>query len=241
MLKRSCPRLSTASSTANGSSLTVTLSTLPVKNASSSWSVPRAIVPSTSRRALEPSAKNSLARSPRYFGWLCMSWRHAPSNAHRTRTSATLGANRDSRFAIRDSIEPRTASCEPRTANRDLRFNITDFPRTETLQERARAIAIELRVVRLDGQKKSILAGVHREPFDIEDRVIRHGQSVQAKHAEHRRKCRKEDRQLERHRHEHRPAQIRASTDVQWIRNGRDPHLKPEAGAQTGQSAEQHE
>src|SRR4051812_14715731 len=151
---------------------------MPVKNASSSCSVPRAIVPSTSGRALDPSAKNSLARSPRYFGWLCMSWRQAPSNAHTTRTSAAL----------------------------DLRFNIADFPRTETLQERARAIAIELRVVRLDGQKKSILAGVHREPFDIEDRVIRHRQSVQAKHAEHGGKGRKEDRQLEGHRHEHRPA-----------------------------------
>ncbi len=41
---------------------------MPVKNAASVCSVPRAIVPSTSGRALDPLAKNALWRSGRYFG-----------------------------------------------------------------------------------------------------------------------------------------------------------------------------
>jgi hypothetical protein len=44
-----------------------------VKNATSSWSVPRATVPSTSGRALEPFLKNTLSRSGIAFGELCMS------------------------------------------------------------------------------------------------------------------------------------------------------------------------
>ena len=40
----------------------------PVKNAASVCSVPRAIVPSTSGRALDVFSKNALARSGRYFG-----------------------------------------------------------------------------------------------------------------------------------------------------------------------------
>src|SRR5262249_37268603 len=71
-----CPRSSTFSSIANGNSLTSAPPLLPVKNASSSCSVPRATVPSTSGLALIPSAKKALALSPRYFGWLCMSCRH---------------------------------------------------------------------------------------------------------------------------------------------------------------------
>src|SRR5436190_5729724 len=179
MLKRSCPRLRTASSTGNGSSLTVTLSTLPVKNASSSWSVPRAIVPSTSGRALEPSAKNSLARSPRYFGWLCMSWRQAPAPTSERQRVTTILSRLGLHLSRRAAPHPHAlslAGVAARSGRGRLSLNITDCPRTETLQERSRAIAIELRVVRLDGQKKSILAGVHREPFDIEDGVIRHRQ-----------------------------------------------------------------
>jgi hypothetical protein len=62
------PRSSTPCVTGKGSSLTSIAPFFPVKKAASVWSVPRAIVPSTSGRALDVFSKNALARSGRYFG-----------------------------------------------------------------------------------------------------------------------------------------------------------------------------
>src|SRR4051812_43372996 len=181
MLKRSCPRFSSASSTANGRSLTVALSILPVKNASSSWSVPRATVPSTSGRALEPSAKNALARSPRYFGWLCMSCRQpvrltrqSPATTSTlirlsTHLSLRVGPHPHAlslggapsarsppapRSGRRRFSQPPVASREPRAA---LFLDVIDFPCPEALQKCARAHPVEFRIGCLDREEEPVL------------------------------------------------------------------------------------
>ena len=90
-----------AASTANGISVTAAPPILPVKKASSSCSVPRATVPSTSGRALDPSRKNSDARSGLYFGWLCMSWRQpAPTGGRRQQQETEGGRQRHARGAL---------------------------------------------------------------------------------------------------------------------------------------------
>src|SRR3954447_26935319 len=194
MLKRSSPRSITCWSTAKGISFTSTLLTLPVKKASSSCSVPRATVPSTSGRALDPSAKNVLGRRPRYFGWLCMSWRHAET------ASRLTPANASSRSARRRP--PRFPNSQSRIP---LLCDVIDLSRPETLKKRTRRGVIELRIRRFDGQEEAILTGVFGKPRHVEHRVIRHGQTVQDEHAEDRRKRREENRELERDRDEHRP------------------------------------
>src|SRR5687767_3122836 len=115
-----------AASTANGRSFTVTLSFFPVKNAASSSSVPRATVPSTSGRALDPSAKNVVELSGRYFGWLCMSCRQPTDSASPTRASSS--------GLVRDLI---------------------DLSRAQSLEELGGAAPIELRVGGLDRQEEA--------------------------------------------------------------------------------------
>src|SRR3954462_6447110 len=198
MLKRSWPRSTTCASIANGSSLTSTLLTLPVKNASSSCRVPRATVPSTSGRALDPSAKNTLGRRPRYLGWLCMSCRHAVAATRHT-IASVIRTHRAS------SAEPRTPTPESRLP---LRFDVIDLSCPEALEERPRRLVVELRIGRLDREEEPVLAGMLSEPGHVEHRVIRHRQAVEDEHPEDRRKRGEEDGQLEGHRHEHRPAQI---------------------------------
>src|SRR6266542_197349 len=221
MLKRSWPRLMTFSSIANGNSFTVTLSILPVKNASSSCSVPRATVPSTSGRALEPSEKNALDRKPRYFGWLCMSWRQPVI------TTREKAEGRRQRAFTQRAGRRRSASRIPDPASR-LLGDIVHLRGAEILEERARPGVIELRIDRLDREEEAVLARVRGEPFDVEHGVIRHRKAVQPEHPQDRGERGEENRQLERHRDEHRPAQIRAAFDVQWNRDRRDPRLQSE-------------
>src|SRR6185436_77537 len=217
MLNRSWPRLRTASSIANGNSLTSSLPSLPVKNASSSWSVPRATTPSTSGRALDPSAKNPLGRSPRYFGWLCMSWRQpeasmiaATAQAARPRLHLLLrvGTHPHAR-----EISRNRAPSLDRVLKRRLLLDIAHFFGAQTLQKASRPRVVELRILRFDRQEEPILAGVLGEALDVEHRVVGHRQPVEREHAEDRRQRGKKDRQLEGDRHEHRPAQIRAAAD----------------------------
>src|SRR5262245_16288265 len=175
MLKRSWPRFSTASSTGNGSSLTVAVPTLPVKNAASSCSVPRATVPSTSGRALPPSVKKAVPRSPRYFGWLCMSWRHpaaAPSDT--AATQSAIARSRVSRKAV---------------AGVSVR-DFIDVPRTQAPEKVGRAEPIEFRIRRFDRQEEAFLAGDLREARHVEHRVIRHREAAQQDPAEDRGKRR---------------------------------------------------
>ncbi len=73
MLKRSSPRSRTSAVSGKGSASTSAVPFFPVKNAASSWSVPRATVSSTIGRALEPFLKNMLSRNGIALGWLCMS------------------------------------------------------------------------------------------------------------------------------------------------------------------------
>src|SRR5688572_14556362 len=167
MLYRSCPRFRSASLIGNGSSFTGWFATLPVKNPSSSCSVPRATVPSTSGRALEPSANSVLGRSGRYFGWLCMSCR-----------------------------QPAAATRQNAAAN-SLWLDLIDFPCSEALEKCARPVAVELWILRFDREKKTILAGVFAKAFDVEHRVVRHRQPVHQDHRQHGRERGEQDRHLE--------------------------------------------
>src|SRR5258708_34853137 len=134
MLKRCSPRSSTSAVSANGRASTTVAPLFPVKNAASSWSVPRATVPSTSGRALEPFLKNMLSRSGIAFGWLCMSCLQPEAAARRP-------------IAL-------TANGTRQTASDWLRLNVVHLGGVEPLQEIARLHAVELRVGRLDQQEE---------------------------------------------------------------------------------------
>src|SRR5215213_612615 len=196
MLKRSWPRFSTVSSALNGSSATGALPVLPVKNASLSCSVPRAMVPSISGRALPPSAKNAVPRSARYLGWLCMSCRQPATPAIEsaaTHSATILPADAGSPALVGRRREPRTADRAPRMSVCDF----IDVPRTQPLQEVRGALPIEFRVGRFDGQEESLGAADLREARHIEHRVIRHRQPAQQDPAEDGGERGKEDGQLE--------------------------------------------
>src|SRR4051812_14335165 len=143
MLKRCSPRSSTSAVNAKGSASTSAAPFFPVKNATSSCSVPRATVPSTSGRALEPSRKKTLSRSGIAFGELCMSCRQAVA-------------------VSRQKTEVR---------RQDLRRNFTYLAGVETAEQLRRRLAIELRVLRLDEQEELVAAGV-LEAFDVEGRMV---------------------------------------------------------------------
>src|SRR5919108_5252451 len=128
MLKRSCPRSSTSFVTANGNSETNIAPFLPVKKAASVCSVPRATVPSTSGRALDPLLKKSLDRSGRYFGWLCMSCRQPVS-------------------AMTDNA-----------AAMSLVLDFIDLSRSQGLEKLERLHAVELRIRGLDREEQLVLA-----------------------------------------------------------------------------------
>src|SRR5687767_11680035 len=129
MLKRSSPRFRSASVIWNGNSFTVAPDIFPVKNASSSCSVPRATVPARSGRALDPSANSALGRSGLYFGWLCISCRHPLANTRQTNAAAVT-----------------------------LRFDVIDLPGSETLQEGPSLLTVELRVIGFNRQEQAVLA-----------------------------------------------------------------------------------
>src|SRR5688500_1717546 len=179
MLYRSCPRFRSASVIWNGSSFTGWFATLPVKNPSSSCSVPRATVPSTSGRALEPSAKRVLGRSGRYFGWLCMSCRQ-PAAATRQNAAA-----------------------------RSLRLDLIDFPCSEALEKCPSPLPVEAWIVRFDRQEQAVLARMFAEALDVEHRVVRHRQPVHQDHRQDGREGSEEYRHIERHRDERRSADER--------------------------------
>src|SRR5215813_7403445 len=207
MLNRCSPRSSTAAVSGNGSASASATPFFPVKNAASSWSVPRATVPSTSGRALEPFLKKMLSRSGIDFGELCMSCRQAD-----------------------------TASSPAASSRRVLWLDFIDLARIEPLQEVQRALAIELRILRFDQQEELVAARV-LEPLDVERRVVRHRQAVQDDHADDRRDRGEEDRELEGDRNELRPAVQRLAGDVRRERDEVHPLLQADAGQQSHDAA----
>src|SRR5881392_3754490 len=135
MLNRCSPRSRTSAVSGNGSASSSAAPFFPVKNATSSCSVPGATVSSTSGRALEPFLKNTLSRSGIAFGELCMSWRHADSAAAATATAAAR------RKPVAESWK------------RELRLNFAYLAGVETFEKIRGALAIELRVDRFHEQE----------------------------------------------------------------------------------------
>src|SRR3954447_2958064 len=192
MSKRSRPRAITCSVTGNGNTVASPCPSLPVISSASSLRWPRATVLATIGRADCPSTKKSDERSPRYFGWSCMSWRQA----------ATV-----SRSADAPSSRPRRP-CRSWFTIDNLFRNRGHLVGTERGHERAGALEIELAIARFDAEEEAVAAR-HREARVVEDRVIRLRQLVQHDHAEHAGQRRAQDRALEGDRDEHRPADER--------------------------------
>src|SRR4249920_1883554 len=122
------------------------------------------MVPSERGRAERPSAKKSLGRRGGYFGWSCMSCRHAE----------------------------RAASDNTSTPSWRLVRNFGYLPGLQGLQELGRFIAIEQRIGGFDAQEETVAAG-QRKSRHVEGGVIRHRQAAQAKQAEDGGKGREED------------------------------------------------
>src|SRR5689334_4801102 len=90
-----------------------------------------------------------------------------------------------------------TKDTKERTEDTDKEslFSIRDsghLPRIQGLQESSRTLDVELRIDRLDAEKEPVAAG-QREARQVEDRVIRHRQTVEREHAEHARQRRGEN------------------------------------------------
>src|SRR5436190_17220143 len=168
MSKRSWPRAITRASIGNGKAVASSLPALPVYISASSRRCPRATVPSTSGRADRESPKNVDSRSGTYFGWSCMSWRHAAKTRH---------------AATEDTKD--TKDTEDAGERRGLVRNCGDLPRTEGRQELARPFEVEFRVGGLDAEEEAVPAR-QRETRHVEYRVIRLRQAVQRQHAQHR-------------------------------------------------------
>src|SRR4029453_1800941 len=117
-----------------------------------------------------------------------------------------------------------------------LRRNVADLRRVKPLEELRGLLAIELRIPRLEEQEEPVARGA-REPLDVERGVIRLRQAVQHDHADDRRQRREEDRQLEAHRYELRPAVERLAADVDRVRDLVNPLLQADAGRQTPHTA----
>src|ERR1019366_5038806 len=133
MLNRCSPRRISALVTGMGNSFeSLPSAPLPVVSSVSSLRWPRATVPSVMGRAERPSAKKSLGRSGMYFGWSCMSWRHADSR------------RRESTRALKVRLV------------RNFRY----LPGLQRLQERARLVAIEERIGGFDAQEETIAASL---------------------------------------------------------------------------------
>src|SRR6266849_2491282 len=111
--------------------------------------------------------------------------------------------------------------------------NIVDLPWPETFEELVDLIELEFRIARLDDEEE-LIARRLRESLDVEDRVIRHRQSVEAEHAEHRAECSEKNHALERDRDPRRPAVERLAADVHRIAD----HVRVPAHEEAAETAE---
>src|SRR5438067_1777090 len=90
-----------------------------------------------------------------YFGWLCMSWRQPAANAADTKDTKVTKDTKE--VLIRNSGY---------------------LSRAERLEEPARPLEVEPRILGFDAEKEPVAAR-QREPRHVEDRVIRLRQTVQ--------------------------------------------------------------
>src|SRR5438132_8358186 len=157
-------------------------------------------------RADMPSAKKSLGSSGSYLGCTAIFWRQATSNIVRP------SAARDPlRACARGSLADWAARDDKRSPR-----DIGHLPRIERLQKIPRLVEIELRIARLDHQKKFVARRLI-ESRHVEHRVIRHRQSVEREHAEDGGKCGDENGAFESDRNPRRPTVERAPADIQRI------------------------
>src|ERR1035438_3271404 len=95
----------------------------------------------------------------------------------------------------------------------------------QAFQELARAFRVVFGIGGKHDQEKTILAR-QRKARDVEVRVVRHGQTIQREHAEHRRDAAEQNRHLERYDDERWPGVIGTATYVDGVANHRYPDRK---------------
>src|SRR6476469_6631121 len=141
------------------------------------------MVPGTGWRIESPSPKNDVPRYGFIFGWSCISWRQ-PAAKH-------------------------TAANRTKSPSLFLNLDITNFYRTQTLQQVNDLLVVNLRIVRLDREKESIASG-EREIRRVENRMIGLRQFVQHEHSQNRGKRREQHRHFKSDRNERGPT-------VEWF------------------------
>src|SRR3954470_13836157 len=94
--------------------------------------------------------------------------------------------------------------------------NIDDLAWVECLKKLPDAVEVELRIAGLDDEEELVARSLIEAPH-IEDRVIRHRQSVEREHAEDGGEGGDQDRAFERDRDPGRPRVVRLAADVQRI------------------------
>src|SRR5579863_854683 len=175
---------------------------LPAKNSVLVRNFPWATVSATSGLAERSSPNAVLCCSGSYFGCSYMSCRSHPANNARP----SAGNTARSRLMVH-VIHP---------------FGV------QAVEKPFRSFRIEFRVFRFDTQEKSVAAGAF-ETRDVKQRVIRHRQPVQTKHAQHGGDRRAKDRQLKRHGNERGPTVQRPSADIRRIMDDRREPLHEES------------
>src|SRR5437899_6814907 len=154
MSKRSWPRAITRASIGKGKTVASHSPALPVYISASSRRCPRATVPSTSGRADRESPKNVDSRSGTYFGWSCMSWRHAAKTRHAA--TEDTKETKDTEEWAQERLAPFVTFVP--FASSFLIRNCGDLPRTEGRQELARPFEVEFRVGGLDAEEEAVPA-----------------------------------------------------------------------------------
>src|SRR6202034_1887916 len=114
----------------------------------------------------------------------------------------------------------------------ELLLNFKNSLGLQSFQKRLGLRQIELRVARLDAQKKLGGRGAG-EPLDVERRVIGRRQPIQREHSENGGERRAENGQLERDRNPHGPAVERFSADIER----KADHVGVPTHSETGQAA----
>src|ERR1017187_3035845 len=163
-------------------------------------------------RAERPSAKKSLGRNGTYFGWSCMSWRHAESRAREHPITPTVSLVRNFRY----------------------------LPGLQRLQELARAVAVEERIGGFDAQEETVAAG-QRESRHIKSRVIGHRQAAEAEQAENGGERRKENGHFKSDDDVGGPTVQRPPADVDGVIHHRDEVLQHVAEGAAHNAADQHQ
>src|SRR5438270_375461 len=230
MLKRSWPRFMTCVVTAKGKPSPSALLIFPVTRKPSSGSSPRATVPGIRGRADMPSAKKSLGSSGSYLGWLDIFCRQESRRQTETRNQKPETRSRTDR-RTRERAAPLLVSAFWFLVS--LPGNIDDLAWMECLEKLPDAVEVELRIAGLDDQEELVARGLIEAPH-VEDRVIRHRQTVEGKHAEYGGEGRDQDRAFEGDRDPGRPRVERLAADVDRIAD----HVRGPAHEETGHAAD---